>query len=132
MSQQNIEIVSEWIDAFNRGGLEESMRLLDPEIEWTTTTAYLEAGTYHGHEGIRRYLRRATAAWEDLQLEPERLVDAREQVVVPMRVTARAKETKTPGGLSLTLLAELQGGMIVRMRNYANETEALEAAGLQQ
>ena len=67
MVQENVEIVREWIDEINRGGFEAAMRFLDPEIEWTTTSAYLEAGTYQGHEGIRRYLRRATGSWEELR-----------------------------------------------------------------
>ncbi len=132
MSQENVEIVREWIDAFNRGGLEESMHLLDPEIEWTTTKAYLEAGTYEGHEGVRKYVRKATAAWEDVQLEPETLIDAGQRVVVPLRVTARGRQAHTAGELKWALLAEIQGGMIVRMRNYENETEALKAAGRQE
>jgi ketosteroid isomerase-like protein len=129
MSQENVDVMREWIDAFNRGGLEESMRFLDPEIEWTTTSQYLEAGTYQGHEGVRQWIRRATAGWEDPRLEAERITDAAGRVVAPLRATARATQTRTPGEVKFTVLAEVRGGVIVRVRNYANEAEALEAAG---
>ena len=128
--QENVEIMRAWIDAFNRGGIEETMRYLDPKIEWTTTSTYLEAGTYHGHEGVRQWMRSAFAEWESLRLEPERFIDAAEQVVIPMQITVRAKQTGTPSAFAFTTLAELQGGMIVRIRNYTNQAEALEAAGL--
>jgi ketosteroid isomerase-like protein len=128
--RENVGIMREWIDAFNRDGHEEAIQLLHPDIEWTTTSAYLEAGTYHGHEGVRQWMRRATAGWDHLRIEPTRLIGAAEQVVVPMRVTARATQTGTPGAVTFSVLAELQGDMIIRVRNYTDQTEALEAAGL--
>ena len=130
--QENVEIMRAWFDAFNRGGIEETMRYLDPEIEWTTTSAALVAGTYHGHEGVRQWERRAFARWENLRVEPERFIDAAEQVVIPMRLTARDKRTGTPAAFVFTTLAELQGGMIVRIRNYTNQADALEAAKLEE
>jgi ketosteroid isomerase-like protein len=128
--QENVEIMRAWIDAFNRGGIEETMRYLDPEIEWTTASAYLKAGTYHGHDGVRQWMRGAFADWENLRVEPERFIDVAEQVVIPLQVTAHGKQTGAPAVFSFTTLAELQGGMIVRIRNYTNQAEALEAAGL--
>ena len=58
------------------------------------------------------------------------VVDAAEQVAVPMRIMVRAKGTGTPSAFAFTTLAELQRGMIVRIRNYTTQAEALEAAGL--
>ena len=130
--QENAEIVRAWMDAFNRGGIEETFRYLDPEIEWTTTSTYLEAGTYHGHDGVREWMRKAFAGWESLRLEPERFIDAAQQVVVPMRITARDKRTGAPTAFTFTTLAELRRGMIIRIRNYTNQAEALEAAGLRE
>ena len=130
MSQENVEVVRRWIEAFNRGGLEEAIRFLDPEIEWTTTSAYLEAGTYQGHEGVRHFVRKAAAAWEDLRIEPEKLIGAADQVVVPLRIKVRGKQSRSPSVFKLAVLASLQGGMIVRIRNYTNKAGALKAAGL--
>ena len=131
-SLENVEIVRAWIDAFNRGGIEETMRYLDPRIEWTTTSTRLEAGTYHGHEGVRQWMRSAFAEWEGLRIEPERFIDAAEQVVIPLQITARGRRTGTPAAFMITTLAEVQGGIIVRVRNYTNQADALEAAGLRE
>jgi ketosteroid isomerase-like protein len=131
MSEENKEVVRRWTDAFNQGGIEDALPFLDPEIEWTTSSAYLEAGTYHGHEGVRRFMRRATAGWEDLRLEPEGLVGAAEHVVASLRVTARARQGAAPAELTLFVAASLQGGLIVRIRNYMNRAAALEAAGIE-
>ena len=95
MSEENVQIVRAWIDAFNRGGIEEIMRYLDPEIEWTTAITYLKAGTYHGHEGVRKWMQGAFADWESLRVEPESFIDAAEQVVIPLRITATVVNLKT-------------------------------------
>jgi hypothetical protein len=42
-------------EAYEREGLAGFLRYYDPEIEWTSTDAYIEAATYHGHDGVRRY-----------------------------------------------------------------------------
>ena len=66
------------------------------------------------------------------RLEPERFIDAAEQVVIPMQITARGKRKAPRPLLMITTLAEVQGGMIVRVRNYTSQAEALEAAGLRE
>jgi ketosteroid isomerase-like protein len=131
MLQENVEIVRAWIDAFNRGGIEETMRYLDPDIEWTTAITNLRAGTYHGHEGVRQWMQGAFADWESLRVEPERFIDAAEQqVVIPLQITALGKQTGTRVVFNFTTVAEVQRGMIVRVRNYTNQAEALQAGGL--
>src|SRR5262245_7522145 len=130
MSEENVEIVRSWIDAFNRGGIEETLRYLDPEIEWTTAITYLKAGTYHGREGVRKWMQGAFADWESLQVEPERFIDAADQVVIPLQITAARGTTEPRAVFNFTTVAELQRGVIVRIRNYKDQAEALEAAGL--
>jgi hypothetical protein len=41
MSQENVEIVRRAIEAYEREGLDGSLRYYDPEIEWTSTDAYM-------------------------------------------------------------------------------------------
>jgi ketosteroid isomerase-like protein len=51
MSRENVEIVRRAIEAYEHEGLDGSLRSYDPEIEWTSTDAYIERATYRGHEG---------------------------------------------------------------------------------
>jgi uncharacterized protein len=44
-SLENVEIMRRFFDAFERDGLDGVLRLLHPDIEWTTTGAFLEAAT---------------------------------------------------------------------------------------
>jgi ketosteroid isomerase-like protein len=130
MSQENVEIVERWIDTANRDGIEIALRFLDSEIEWITTGLFVEPGSYRGHEGVLRYIGDVAAEFEDVHAEPAGLIDAGEQVVLPVRISGRGRQSGAAVDLRLTMLISLRGGMIVRVRNYAEKAEALEAAGL--
>jgi ketosteroid isomerase-like protein len=130
MSEENVEIVRRWIQAFNRGGAETALRFMDPEVEWTTTGAFLEAGTYRGHEGILGYLGRLADEFEQFQTEPGELIAAGDRVVVPVRVTGRGKRSGAAVDLTMTMVVLLRDGEIVSIRNFTEKSEALGAAGL--
>ena len=130
MSQENVEIVRRAIDAFNRG--EDALDLLDPEIEWTTTGIFVEPHTYRGHEDVRQYLGALADDFEGVHVEPDELIAAGDHVIVPARLTGRGRLSGVPVGLNVTLLYSLRGGKIVRIRNYAENAQALEALGLRE
>jgi ketosteroid isomerase-like protein len=131
MSQENVEIVRRAIDAFNSGGIEAALDFFDSGLEWTTTGIFVEQGTYRGHAGALRYMGALATELENLHNEPLELIDAGdEHVVVPIRLTARGRQSRAPVDFTGTLVYSLRGGKIVRIRNYAERAEALEAPGL--
>jgi ketosteroid isomerase-like protein len=130
MSQENVEIVRRALDAYRREGLDGYLRYFDPAIEWTTTGAYLEQGTYRGHQGVRRYLAPIEAEFDDLRVEPQKLIDAGEQVVSSVRISGWGKTSGAPVALTLISVGKLRDGMVYRLRNYPDMATALEAAGL--
>ncbi len=130
MSQENVEIVRRAFEAFEREGLDGYLRYLDPEIEWTPTGAWIEAATYRGHEGVRRYLGSIEAEFDDLRVEPVRLIDAGEQVISSVRISGRGKTSGASVELTLISVGRLRDGMAYRIRNYPDMAAALEAAGL--
>jgi uncharacterized protein len=130
VSQENVQVVRRGYAAYERDGLAGLLRHLHPEVEWTTTGAFMEAGTYRGHEGVRRYLGSMLDEFEDPRNEPEEVIDAGDQVVVSARLTGRGKRSGAPVELTLTSVTAVRDGMIVRIRNYPTRPEALEAVGL--
>jgi ketosteroid isomerase-like protein len=130
VSQENVEIVRRAIDAFNRGGIDEALQFFDTDIEWTTTGIFLEPGTYRGHEGARRYMGALATELEDLRSEAEDFIDAGDRVVVSFRLFARGRQSGAPVVFSGALVYWLRGSKIFRIRNYTEQADALEAAGL--
>ncbi len=92
MSQENVEIVRRALDALNRDGIEAVLEFLDPDVEWTTTGLFVEAGTYRGHDGVLRYFG-AMANDLEFHIEPEKFIDGGDQVVIPTRIAVRGKRS---------------------------------------
>jgi ketosteroid isomerase-like protein len=130
MSQENVEIVRRSFDQFAREGLGSVLGYFDSEIEWTTTDGYLEAATYRGHEGIRRYFETLTGEFENVRMEADELIDAGDHVLVCVRMSGRGKASGADVELTLTSVCSLREGKFVRIRNYPDKAEALEAVGL--
>jgi ketosteroid isomerase-like protein len=132
MSEENVEIVRCAIEAYDQEGLDGTLRYYDPEIEWTSTGDYIEAATYRGHDGLRRYLGTMEEEFEDLRIEPVELIDAGERVISSVRFTGRGKASGAPVEMTLVSVGSLRDGLIYRVRNYPDMAEALEAAGLRE
>ena len=127
MSQQNVELVRSihvlW-------GEDESARhLIDPDLEYVNPPYAVESGTRHS----RGALFKVREVYPDFRLEPERFVDAGENVVVigTVRGTASAGsgiEAQWRQGYVWTV----RDGRAVRFRWFNDPKEALEAVGLQE
>ena len=139
MSQENVEIVRSAFAAFERDGPAGMLPHFDCEIEWTTTDGHIEPATYRGYEGVLHYLGTMAREFGGICLEAQELIDAGEQVVVTWRIHGREKlsggREKLSGArveMTLTSVSLLCDGKIVRVRNYSDKTQALEAVGLRE
>jgi ketosteroid isomerase-like protein len=129
MSEENVEIVRRAVEAYEREGLDGSMRYYDPEIEWSSTDESIEP-IYRGHDGVRRFFGSFAAEFDDLRYDVEELIDAGEQVIVTLRVGGRGKASGAPVEMPRSFVCSLRDGRINRVRTYRERAEALEAAGL--
>jgi uncharacterized protein len=130
VSEQNVEIVRRAFEAFNQRGLEGLLEFADPRIEWSTTGIFLEAGTYRGHEGIRRYLGAMMEEFDDVRTESVEFIDGGDVVVVPSRFSGRGKRSGAPVDLEITFVYTVEDGQLVRVRNFQDKADALRATGL--
>jgi ketosteroid isomerase-like protein len=96
MSEEDVEIIRRAIEAYGREGLDGTLRYYDPSIEWTSTGDYIEAATYRGHDGLRRYFGTMEDEFEDLRFEPVELIDAGEQMISSVRFTGRGNSSGAP------------------------------------
>jgi len=139
MSEKNIELVRDLLEAFQQRDHERAFDFYDPDIEWDATTARESspdlADVYRGHEGVRTYWRRWLSAWRDLEFEIQdvRAGEGDEVVAVIRNQRQWGRQTGIvteipPYGLVFTI----RGGKVVRWRIYADHASALEAAGLEE
>ena len=72
------------------------------------------------------------ATWERLDLRPEELIDTGDELVVFVHEVARGRESDMVVETDTATISTLRDGMIVRVRNFMDRSEALEAAGLRE
>jgi ketosteroid isomerase-like protein len=70
-------------------------------------------------------------AWAEWRFEPERSIDAGDQVVVFVRVVAMGSPSGVPIELPDAHVVTLREGRLTSTCMYRDRSEALEAAGLQ-
>jgi ketosteroid isomerase-like protein len=123
VSAANVELVRLIYERWSRG--EQTKDLIDPQLEYVNPPYAVEAGTRRG----RGALNRIREVYPDFRTEPERFVDAGEEVVVIGTARGRAAsgvQAQWRQGYVWTV----RGGRAVRFRWFSNPEEALAAVGL--
>ena len=133
MSQENVEIAARWYEVATSkaellAAMPRTMAFCHPEVEWTVPE---DGTTYQGREGVRQRLEEWLESFDDYRYEVQRIVDCGgdEVLVVATEVGRGAMSGAEVRSTNYELLT-IRDGMIVRIREYYEETNALEAAGL--
>jgi ketosteroid isomerase-like protein len=131
MSQENVEIGREVLNAANRRDTEAMLPYVDPEGELhSAIIGGAEGNTYHGHEGVRQWMAESDAVFEELRMEAEEWRDLGDDVLLIGRVHARGRESGVEIDSAIAWLYTLRDGKIVLARGYLDVQQALEVAGL--
>ena len=120
MSQENVNLMRESYQAFNRRDWDTFLALVDEEVEIESRLVAME-GAYHGHEGLRRWWDDFLGAFPDYTIEIEEMRD---------RGWGHAADSATPLVDPFWHPVRWRDGKIVWWRNCPTEKEALEVAGL--
>jgi ketosteroid isomerase-like protein len=135
MSQENVELASRWYEVAGRkeqllAGMPRTMALCHPEVEWSAPE---DGSTYRGRDGVRQRLEEWLNSFADYRYEVQRIIDCGgdEVLVVAAEVGCGARSGAKVRSVNYELLT-IRDGMIVRIREYYDEGQALEAAGLRE
>jgi ketosteroid isomerase-like protein len=131
VSDETVEAVKSGFEALKRGDVDELVRLIHPDFEFTTPASLsIEPDTYRGEEGVRRYFDSFYDAMDDIRFIPDEFIDAGDRVVVPIELRARGKETGIEVEQRLVQVWSVRDGKAAGIEIYATLEEALEAAGV--
>ena len=133
MSQENVEVIRRAADAYNHGDIDALLEDLDPQIEWHPLLQVLLGGkatVYRGHEGARELWRDLDEAFTEAQVEQSEFRDLGEQVMAIGRLRGRGRESGARAETAIVWLVDFRDGKAIRVREYLDPGEALEAAGL--
>jgi ketosteroid isomerase-like protein len=139
MSEENVEIIRQAYASYNaavsapnpreaiRAFLE---RFADPEIEWDPPPIQVEQQIYRGIDGVMEFFETILEAFEQVRQVPERFIDCGDQVLVFLRSEARGRTAGLEINEQWAHLVTVRDGKIVRLQQFRDRDEALEAAGL--
>ena len=137
MSEENVEMVREWVAAINRSALDALVELADPGVEYTPYLgSLLGAEAYRGHDGLGQYVDDLTEAWEWYHVDIDELRDLGDDVLMVGRLSAKGRSSGLEVEERLAWIHTFRKGTgpsrYVRLRFFATPEAALEAAGLQE
>jgi len=125
MSQENVELVRTIYELWSRR--QSARDLIDAELEYVNPPNAVESGTRH----TRSALEAVREVYPDFRVEPERFVDAGEEVVVigiARGTSASGLEAQWRQGYVWTV----RDGKAIAFRWFNDPAEALRAVGLEQ
>ena len=131
MSQENVEIVRQSLEAYARGEIEEMLAYVDPEGELhSAIIGGAEAKVFRGHDGFRRWFAETRESFEELRTDLTEYRDLGDRIVAFGHIHARGRgsglEIDSPTGWVFTV----RRGKVVRAEGFLSRSETLEAAGL--
>jgi ketosteroid isomerase-like protein len=132
VSQQNVEMLHEAVDAYSRRDVEAFLKNAHPDVEWYPFTAQAEGGeAYHGHEGVRRWWSNLVANVDEFEASVSECRDLGDTVIGFGRLRGQFKSGVTIE-VEIALVARYRNGLLVWGRVYRTRAEALEAVGLRE
>ncbi len=132
MSEENVNILRQGYDAFNRGDIDVVMGIMDPNIEWQEpdVEGLPDRGTHHGSEAVANNVFGSVVEhWDDFQAAPEEFLDADDRVIVLGRFHGRGKATGRTLDAPYAHVWTLRDGKAVHFRNYTDTANFLQSLG---
>jgi ketosteroid isomerase-like protein len=131
MSRENVEIVRELLEAFNRRDVDAIVERWPADAEWipAISPGGLEGTTYVGPAGLRRWVAELAESWPTFEVIDPKLETIGDRVLIVGRVHARGSASGVELDTPLAQLWELDDGMVRRVSAFASHEEAIAAAG---
>ena len=132
MSQENVEVVRQVVDAFNRRDWVAWESHWHPDAEWCDPPEAPGSGVHRGLESIRQYFDELLEIGADgWNVEVDAIESVgRNRVLIQARSVLVGRESGIPIEDGLFQLVDLGDGRVRRVRNFRSRREALAAVGL--
>jgi uncharacterized protein len=132
MSEENVELVRAQYARWNAEDFDAWIEGFDPEVEYfSSVSASTDGrGEFHGHEGMRRFVKSYFEAWEWFQLEPIEYIDTGAHVFSFLKTTGRGRGSGAQVEGEVAHVWTIRGTRATRCLSFARREEALKAAGL--
>ena len=133
MSRENEQVVHRIAAALGPRDLSTFLEVTDPAVEWHSSLAVIaEGGAYHGHEGVRQYVKDVVEAFESFEATLEGVLSVGDLVVGVGAITFRGKASGVEQTQQLGWVFRFREGRVVYLRAFRNPEQAFAAVGLRE
>jgi ketosteroid isomerase-like protein len=129
MSEENLNAVLAYIDAYNRRDFDAAVAAFDPDVEWVLP-ARQSSDSGHGKDAVIHFWEQIDETFDDLQLRPQEHIDAGDRIATRLRHYGRAKSGVEIDTELYHQVVTFRDGRMVRIEYFASWPDALEAAGI--
>jgi ketosteroid isomerase-like protein len=135
MSQENVEVVSRFIEGLPRaqgsGDWQSVLAEVDPEVGVEDLDISLDTERFRGHDGVRKWIGVWMESWENWKLEDVEVRPVGEDGAVGLfRVYAKGRGSGIELSRRDAMVCTLRAGKIAGIVYYNDQRQALEAVGL--
>ena len=128
MSHDNIALVRNLYEAFNRGDVPTVLAGFDENIEWNEAEGMPYGGQYHGPEAVAENVFAPVANdFDDFDVTPEEILADGDRVVVLLTLTGTAKESGNKLSMPAAHVWTVRDGKATDFRQLA-DSATLNAA----
>ena len=132
MSQENVEVVRRWWEAWNADDFGRGMALMDDGLVTRRLPPMPDPGIWHGPEGLLDVAAEWVETFDEFAMTGDDFVDAGERVVAVLRVYARGRQSGVEVERLDGAVYTMRDGKCVRLDYYGSKEQALEAVGLRE
>jgi ketosteroid isomerase-like protein len=129
MSQENVEVLKESIERFNRDDIPGVLRLMDPEIRFEHRMAELQ-GDFTGVEAVGDWFADLDRHFDHWRIDCDDFRDLGDRVLALGTLHAVGQGSGVEAEVPYTVVATFRNGLVTRFIDYGDRERALEAAGL--
>jgi ketosteroid isomerase-like protein len=129
MSEENVEIIRAAYEPLSRGDWDAVFRNLHTDFVVTTQRA---GGPYRGRNEVQTFVEDQRAPFEDLRMEPEKVFEAGDLVVVYVKMRGQPRGSSAEIESRVGHLWTLRDDRAESLQLFPRREDALEAAGLRE
>jgi ketosteroid isomerase-like protein len=130
MSQENVELLYRWYEAFRNHDNEACVRDSARDVEIVSYLLGVEGTVFKGHPGMRRYIDQVFAVFPDWHASVVRTIDRGNTVVAEIRMAGRGAGSGLEVEQTTWQVTRFREGKMAGFTAYGDRAAALAAVGL--
>ncbi|WP_416839512.1 nuclear transport factor 2 family protein [Haloferax sp. DFSO52] len=124
--ETNVELLQSAYDAYNKGDLDTVLSVFADDIEWVEPEGAPSPGTHIGPDAILNDIFMETmATFEDLSVEPDRIIDGGDTVVGVGRFRGTHRESGKQFDVSFAHVCDMKDGKMTKCINNTDTAAML-------